>query len=82
MQVKEVNGFQPEILARALNLVLQIVGRYAMHAANKFLGVEHTTVDVLALEIAARIGREIRVKGQIAGLGGNKHFVAPHIAGT
>jgi hypothetical protein len=75
MQVEEVNGLEAQIFAGAFDLVAQVVGRNAMHAAHHLLRVHDSALDVFLQEIAARIRREVAVKREISGFGGDENFL-------
>src|SRR5215468_6107728 len=80
MQVKEVNGFEAEVLARAVDLVAKVVRRHAMHAADDIFGIDDSALDVLLYEIAARIGWQIAIEREIACLGAYKNLVTLQVA--
>src|SRR6476620_84839 len=81
VEVEEVDGFETEVLPRALNLVTEVLGGHAVHAANDFLGIDDPAFEILAGKITARIGWQISVEGKIAGLGGNENFRPGYVPG-
>src|ERR1700690_4130717 len=81
MDIKQVDGFETEVPARALNLIFQIRRRHAMHPAGQLLGIEYTGLDVLAVEVGARVWRWITVEREVAGLGADQNFIAMQLRG-
>ena len=82
MDIKQVDGFETQVPARALNLIFEICGRHTVHPAGQFVGIEDSRLDVLAMEVGARVRWRIAVKGKIAGLGADQNFVAMQVAGS
>ena len=80
VQIEDIDGCQAKIPAGALDLVLEIRRRNAVHASGKVLGIEDAGLDVLLHKIFARIRGEISVEREIARLRANQDFITPNIA--
>src|SRR5205085_5845374 len=75
VEIKNVNGVQHQILARALNLVGQVDGGHAMHSASNLSGIEDAAFDVFTSEIGARISRNLAIEAEISRFGADQDFI-------
>ena len=81
MKVENVDGFEIEIAAGALDLILEIRRGHTMHATSELSRVDNARLNVFAAEVGARIGGQVAIKRKVASLGADHNFVAFQFAG-
>ena len=82
MQVKQVDGLEPKVLARAVDLIAQVIGRHAMHAAHYFFRIDDPAFDIFPHKVTPGISREIAVEREVARLGGDENLIPRNLSAS
>ena len=76
VDVVNVHTSEIHVSERLFQLVLQILRRHAVTAANNILKTRNARLDEGFIDVAANISRRRAVKRQITALGADDYFVA------